>query len=371
MLKQLLDSFSINLELFLSVLGIFGIITFFLDKLINTSKAQFLSIFWLILVFVASILISVKPIIVASGLSIISLIPLLISTLIWIYRRSIALDFEKNQLFNKLSELELKALEAESSVDKQSTINQLTSELTLTRKEKDSYKETSEQYSKQIKVLENDNKHLKAQISQLQEEVYSLDSILSQYNMIQESYLITEQVALLIESHLHSPDDPPVEHALSFILDRMMSTVLHTSRPEQFRVCIAKPLMDGKFKVLAARNILFERVISIQKYANWIEGTSLFSIGVKLGRDYIKCPSSSDYHYDFEKPHENYLPSRIHLIIPVLEQVNDVKGISEKCLAVLTIGTIDEKLLKDERRVVEYLAPQLNGIRMILGHYQK
>lgn len=224
----------------------------------------------------------------------------------------------------------------------------------------------------QVNTLVKEKLHLDSARSSLEAEVRELNSKLEGLRDYQENYnredefrLIGEQVQMMVDHMQGSPNYLSVEQSLNHVLDRMMTTVLYTPKPNRFRVCIAEPAQLGQFRVLASRNTLFERIIEIQREANWEKGISLFASGVHSTSPLVET-SASPKHFDFEVPYSGYRPSQIHLIIPIVNERYMKAGVLKRCLAVITIGALDIDLLINHAQVLESLEPHLYGIKQIL-----
>ena len=229
-------------------------------------------------------------------------------------------------------------------------------------------KVTLDGLNEEINKLNKEKIELEKRIDAISRENEDQESYKISFNRESESILIDEQVEIIERHHLSSNLCPPLEQALEYILDRMMTTVLYTTKPEQFRVCVAQPLKQGNFRVLASRNTLFERIVEIQKDANWSKGISLFALGFYSTSPLIKLSETKE-HYHFKNPHDGYHPSEVHLIIPLINEVNVNSNVFERCLAVLTIGALDKELLSDHSQAILNLQPQLNGMKRILKIY--
>lgn len=230
-------------------------------------------------------------------------------------------------------------------------------------------KETNELKLK-IENLIHERDMIKIQLSELQKKIECQNNSFSLYSPENELMLIKEQVELITDNEHLLKGLVPVEQALNYILDRMMNTVLHSIKPEQYRVCVAEPLESGNFHVLASRNTLFERILAIERDADWKKGCSLFAAGVHSVDRWMIIPSENPRHYDFKLPQNDYVQSSAHLIIPITHGKYRTETGYKRCLAVLTIGALEANLIENPEKIYDNLKPQLFGIEFILKHYR-
>lgn len=137
----------------------------------------------------------------------------------------------------------------------------------------------------------------------------------------------------------------------------------------EFKIAIAKPFLDGRFKILAERGMDPTSVHSIEAKSNWKEQKSLFANGLYLSgeKPYSKYKAGGNHYENIQRP-QGTGSSVSHFIIVLSDPVYPEAEFPRNALCVLSIGIPQSHDFNDTEEALFYgrIFPVIKSIESML-----
>lgn len=200
-----------------------------------------------------------------------------------------------------------------------------------------------------------------------QEQIYSALKIeCRMHNNLWNRYVRTLRAIIL--DFIPTPN---VRDTLEPLLDELAKKL--PSNGVEFKIAVAKPISNGKFKILAERGMDPASVHSIEQKADWKERRSFFSKALLLSSEepYDKFATGEENYTNIQRP-TGVGSSVSHFLVVINDQMYPDSDFPHNALGVLSIGIPkSHDFSEDEKKLFyEKLFPSIKSIESILLNRQ-
>jgi hypothetical protein len=162
---------------------------------------------------------------------------------------------------------------------------------------------------------------------------------------------------------------PSIRDAIEPLLDELSKRLPNNGM--NYKVAVAKPEEDGKFKILAERGMDPSSVYIMEQKANWKSRESFFASALFLDEEkkYTKIPSGNHNYVNIQRP-AGTGGSVAHFLVAI-KSANYYNQFPENTISVVSIGIPSGQDFSDEEASHFYseVYPILKGLESVLLGY--